>query len=136
MTSKKWISISVIALILIVAIGVWYANSRPDTFIKEAGGNIYADDYEEKFNEIESKVEVTPKKLTDLVIKSYVDLDQGSLKYELYDPNGALVESEQITQDKSYSKEITVKYTPGIWVAKYYINSKTNGSYNVTLTGQ
>ncbi len=124
-------------IVLVVAsILVYKFINRVDFYSKEAGGKIYAEDYDEKYKVLESIIEVDGTKLNELIITSFIDLDQGDLTYELYDPNGSLVDQATISNKEVFKKDMTHDPLFGKWVAKYYINEMTNGSYNLRFEGK
>lgn len=135
MNKKLWIVFSIVVVLVVVSI-LAFNFTGVDFYSKEAGGNIYAEDYDEKYKVLESIIEVDGTKLNKLIITSFVDLNQGDLKYELYDPNGSLVNQATISSKEVFKETTNHEPVFGKWVAKYYINELTDGSYNLRLEGK
>ncbi|MBJ6360750.1 hypothetical protein ACFOQM_05445 [Paenibacillus sp. GCM10012307] len=136
MNKKILITSSLLVVILVALSSVLYFSKGNYIYSTETGGNISAGNYDENDKVLESTIEVNDEKLNQLFVSSFIDLNQGDLKYELYAPNGALVYETTVTHKEGFKNTVELEPFLGEWVAKYYINETTNGSYTLRFEGK
>ncbi|MEB3750428.1 MULTISPECIES: hypothetical protein [Geobacillus] len=122
---------SVIAVVVIAMIlgGGYYVFFYKQNFESSAEGTFLPEEYEEQYSVFKTTIDVNKTKFDQLLIEHRIDLRGGSLKYELYNPNGQLIEKGEVKAGAPFEKTLKVKPIKGEWMAKYYINKETDGHY-------
>ncbi|GAA4721599.1 hypothetical protein [Brevibacillus fulvus] len=130
---KKWaILLSVVCLVVLGGI-VYYSFYYKEHFYGSVGGVFLAEEYEEKYKDVVRDINVHKTRYDKLLITHEIDLDGGSLTFELYDPNNRLIKSGKVTNGQIYAEKLELPPIKGEWRVEYHTNAQTNGQYNLTL---
>ncbi len=130
---KKW-KIVLVAFFIALAGGITYCSFfYKEHFMRLAEGVFLSEEYEEKYKNVTREITVNKSRYDKLLIKHEIDLDGGSLTFELFDPNNSLVRSGKVTKEQIYSEKLEVTPIEGKWRVQYHTNKDTNGKYSILL---
>ncbi|EJL47475.1 hypothetical protein BAG01nite_19500 [Brevibacillus agri] len=129
----KW-RIVFIAVFIALAGGIsYYSFFYQEHFMRTAEGVFLSDEYEEKYKQVVREITVNKTRFDTLLIEHEINLDGGSLTFELFDPNNRLVQSGEVTKDQIYAEKLEVTPIKGKWRVQYHTNKDTNGKYMLSL---